>query len=310
MILFLLACLPIGAVLKRWLPPDSVRTINQLLIYVCLPALTLLHTAELRFEARYALPVLMPWVVFGGSWTFFALLGSRLGLSAQSRTALTLTAGIPSVSFVGFPIFEWLYGAEGLKIGVLMSQAGSFLVCSTLGVLLASYYGQPTGFSRDRDPVRARPTAGQLLRNVLMFPTFGAFVLALGMNLAGWSWPPVVRDVLVRLGSPFSFLALVSVGLQLDIRRESWRDRALAWGLGYKLLLAPALIAVLLLLLKQRGPMAEICVLGAGLGPMNTVAVIAARYGLDPPLVARMVGIGIPLSILTVLLFRLLFVAG
>jgi malate permease and related proteins len=284
-VVFLLACLLAGAGLRRWrlLDAGAAPVINQVLLRLCLPALTLLYTADLRFESRYALPVLMPWVVFGGSWAFFRVMQTRLGLTDQSRVALTLTAGIPSVSFVGFPIFEWLYGAEGLKTGVLMSQAGSFLVCGTVGVLLASYHA-PTASGR-------KLSLWQLLLNVLRFPTFGAFVVALVINAIGWHWPPVVRAVLERVGSPFSFLALLSVGLPL------W------WGLGYKLLLAPALVVLLTVgLLHRRDMTADISILGAGLGPMNTVAVIAANYGLDPPLVARMVGIGIPLSLFTVAL--------
>ncbi len=300
-VFFLLICLLAGTVLRQWrvVNGDAPKAINQVLIYVCLPALTLLYASELRFDSRYALAVLMPWVVFAGSWLFFWAMQSRLGLTNQTRTVLTLTAGIPSVSFVGFPIFELLYGSEGLKTGVLMSQAGSFLVCGTVGVLLASYHA-PTKSGQ-------RITAKQLVVNVLQFPTFGAFAVALMVNGLGWHWPLVMREVLQRVGSPFSFLALLSVGMQLDFRPESWQSRGLWWGLGYKLLLAPALIAFLVLfVLNQRGPMAEICVIGSALGPMNTAAVIAANYGLDPPLAARMVGIGIPLSLLTVGLIELI----
>ncbi len=295
-LLFLGLCLLLGLGLRHVLPPQSHRVLNGLLIYVCLPALTLLHTVELRLENRYWLPVLMPWVVFGGSWVFFRLMARRLGLSRQSWAALMLTAGIPSVSFVGFPIFDWLYGAEGLKIGVLMSQAGSFLVCNTVGVGLASYYAA------------TQPSPRQLLTNVLTFPPFGAFLIALTLNLLGWHWPPLLHEGLLRLGNPFGLLALLSVGLQVDFDRDSWRNQALWWGLGYKLLLAPVLVAVWLLALSARGPSAMLCLLGSGLGPMNTIAVIAAQYDLDPPLVARMVGIGIPLSLLTVgLIYALIY---
>jgi malate permease and related proteins len=301
-LLFLLACLLLGTGLRqgRVVNDDTPKAINRVLIYVCLPALTLLYASELQFESRYALAVLMPWGVFLGSWLFFRIIQTRLGLTNQTRIVLTLTAGIPSVSFVGFPIFELLYGPEGLKTGVLMSQAGSFLVCGTVGVLLASYHA-PTKSGQII-------TVKQLAINVLRFPTFGAFALAILLNVLGWHWPSVIREVLQRIGSPFSFLALLSVGMQLDFRPESWQSRALWWGLGYKLLLAPALVAFLVLFtLNQRGPLAEICVIGSALGPMNTAAVIAANYDLDPPLAARMVGIGIPLSLLTVGLIRLMF---
>lgn len=300
-VLFLLICLLAGVALRRGLKlgDNASRVINAVLVYLCLPSLTLLYASELHVERRYALAVAMPWVVFGGSWLFFRFMQPRLRLTSQTRAVLTLTAGIPSVSFVGFPIFELLYGAEGLRVGVVMSQAGSFLVCSTVGILMASYYAP--------GQLAAPPTTRQLLLNVLRFPTFGAFVVALVLNGAGWHWPPLLRDILTRLGSPFSFLALVSVGLQLDFRAASWRSRPLWWGLGYKLVLAPALTAVLVLtLLQQRGPVAELCVLGAGLGPMNTIAVVAASYNLDPPLAARMIGIGIPLSLISVALLYLL----
>ena len=41
----------------------------------------------------------------------------------------------------------------------------------------------------------------------------------------------------------------------------------------------------------------DLCIVGAAIGPMNTAGTIADRYGLDPPLAAQMVGLGIPLSL-------------
>jgi hypothetical protein len=61
-------------------------------------------------------------------------------------------------------------------------------------------------------------------------------------------------------------------------------------------------------ILKQRGIIAEMCVLGAALGPMNTIAIIASNYRLNPTLAAQMVGIGIPLSLAVIFLVRGLLV--
>jgi predicted permease len=96
--------------------------------------------------------------------------------------------------------------------------------------------------------------------------------------------------------------------MQIDFRDKNIHWRALGWGLGYKLILAPALVFVLfVLVLKQRGIVAEMCVLGASLGPMNTIAIIASNYRLNPPLAAQMVGIGIPLSLVTVAFLNFIF---
>lgn len=290
-ILFLLLCLTLGAFLKKVpaLSKDAPFVINNLLLYVCLPAATLLYTSTTRFNSAYALPILMPWLLFIGSFLFFQFLKRFIRFHPHSEAVLILTSGIPSVSFVGFPLFELLYGEEGMQIGVLMSQAGSFLVCSTLGIITASYYAN------------AQAQKWAFLHDVLRFPTFIAFCVALAINLSGWILPIMATDLLRKLAAPFSFLALISIGMQIDFRDKNINWRVLGWGLGYKLILAPALVFVLfVLVLKQRGIVAEMCVLGAALGPMNTIAIIASNYRLNPLLAAQMVGIGIPLSLVTV----------
>ncbi len=292
-IVFLLVCLTLGVFLKRIpaLSKDAHLIINNLLLYVCLPAATLLYTSSTRFNEAYALPILMPWISFGGAFLFFQALKRFLKFHRHTEAVLILTAGIPSVSFVGFPIFELLYGEEGMKIGVLMSQAGSFLVCSTLGIIVASYYAN----------AESKANKWMFLLDVLRFPTFIAFCLALIINFSGLGLPDIVTGLLKKLAAPFSMLALISIGMQIDFRDKNIHWRALGWGLGYKLILAPLLITLLfVIILKQRGIIAEMCVLGAALGPMNTIAIIASNYRLNPALAAQMVGVGIPLSLVTV----------
>ena len=140
-VLFLLLCLVIGAALKKIpaLSKDAPLVINNLLLYVCLPAATLLYTSTTQFNSNYALPILMPWVSFGGSFLFFQGIRRFVKFHPHSEAVLILTSGIPSVSFVGFPIFELLYGEEGMQIGVLMSQAGSFFFWSTIRLNNAGY---------------------------------------------------------------------------------------------------------------------------------------------------------------------------
>ncbi|MGI4737667.1 MAG: AEC family transporter [Janthinobacterium lividum] len=287
-LVLLLVCLGAGAALRRWqlVPPGAAGVLNQLILVLLLPALTFLHLAEVRFDQRFVLPVLMPWLIFGASWVFFAGLGRRLGLARGTVGALILTGGISSVSFVGFPIFEALYGQLGLELGLMMSLAGSILVSVTLGVVVASWYGA------------AAPSWRGVAANALRFPPFLAFVAALAAHAVGYRHPMLVRGVLEKLSAPFPVLALLSVGLQLQLSVPAGRGRLLAWGLGYKLLLAPLVVwAVYVGLARQHGPAVNLCLLGAAIGPMNTAAVMADRYGLDPPLAAQMVGLGIPLSL-------------
>jgi hypothetical protein len=287
-LVLLLVCLSLGAMLRRRrvVPAGGVSVLNQLLVVVFMPALTFLHLAVARLDQRFLLPVLAPWLLFGASYLFFTAVGQRLKFSRGTIGALILTAGISSTSFVGFPIFELLYGPEGLAMGIMMSQAGSFLIGVTLGVAVASWYGA------------AEPSWNAMLSNVLRFPPFLAFVLAMVANALGYQHPDLVRGVLEKLSAPFSVVALLSVGLQMNLAVPRQQTRALVLGLSYKLLLAPLLIYGLYhTLAQQHGRVVDLCVLGAAIGPMNTAAVVADRYGLDPPLAAQMVGLGIPLSL-------------
>ncbi|GAA3927235.1 AEC family transporter [Hymenobacter algoricola] len=287
-LVLLLVCLGLGAVLRRWqlVPASTPAVLNQLLVLVFMPALTFLHLSVARLDRHFLLPVLAPWLIFGVSYLFFSALGRRLQFSRGTIGALILTAGISSTSFVGFPIFELLYGREGLELGIMMSQAGSFLIGVTLGVAVASWYGAQ------------EPSWQAMLGDVLRFPPFLAFVLAMGANALGYQHPELVRGVLEKLSAPFSVIALLSVGLQMNLTVPRHQSRALVLGLSYKLVLAPLLIYGLYhSLAQQPGRVVDLCVLGAAIGPMNTAAVVADRYGLNPPLAAQMVGLGIPLSL-------------
>ncbi|MCA8829383.1 AEC family transporter [Hymenobacter pini] len=287
-LLLLLMCLVVGAWL-RWrqaVPAGTAAVLNQLLVLVFMPALTFLHLADAHLDRHFLLPVLAPWLIFGMSGLLFGTLGPRLGLSRNTVGALIITAGISSTSFVGFPIFELLYGPAGLELGIMMSQAGSFLIGVTLGVAVSAWYGS------------AEPSWRSMAGTVLRFPPFVAFVLALGANAAGYRHPELVRGVLEKLSAPFSVVALLSVGLQMNLKVPQAQRRALGLGLTYKLLLAPLLIFGLYHGLgAQPSRVVDLCVLGAAIGPMNTAAVVAERYGLNPPLAAQMVGLGIPLSL-------------
>ncbi|MBC6605851.1 AEC family transporter [Hymenobacter sp. BT188] len=284
----LLLCLGVGAALRRWrlVPVGAPAVLNQLLVMVFMPALTFLHLAVARLDSHFLLPVLAPWLIFGAAYVFFELVGRRMKLSRATIGALILTGGISSTSFVGFPIFELLYGREGLELGIIMSQAGSFLVVVTLGVAVSSWYGA------------AEPSWKNMLQNVLRFPPFLAFVLAMIANAADYQHPELVRGVLEKISGPFPVIALLSVGLQMNLRVPPAQARPLILGLSYKLLLAPLLIYGLYqAVAHQHGRVVDLCILGAAIGPMNTAAVVAERYGLDPPLAAQMVGLGIPLSL-------------
>src|SRR5262245_20824254 len=64
--LLLAACLVLGMLLRRSgrLPANAAAALNGYVVYISLPALTLVYVHGLELRANLILPALMPWVLF------------------------------------------------------------------------------------------------------------------------------------------------------------------------------------------------------------------------------------------------------
>lgn len=301
----LITCLSLGGILQRTkgFPKDAYLGLNAVIINICLPALTLLYTSEISFEANQLLVILTPYILFISSFIFFKIIAKSLHFDRSTTGALTITAGISSISFVGFPIFELLYGKAGVQMGILMSQAGSFVVCGTLGIMTASYYSA------------SEPSVKSIAKSIFTFPPFVAFCVAVCLNVLDLHFPRYIGEILQKLGSPFTVLALLSVGLQINVSKANIAQKPLLLGLFFKLLVAPLIIFILYLILLQQNMLlhentwiGKMCVVGAALGSMNTASIIAINHKLNPPLASLMIGISIPLSLITAVLWHYLLI--
>ncbi|WP_345160586.1 AEC family transporter [Pontibacter saemangeumensis] len=289
-LILLFGCLALGILLQRVrdFPHNSPLVLNQFIIYISLPALALYYIPDIKLDSTVLLPVGVGWICFAASALFFWSLGKMFGWSRKLVGCLILTAGLGNTSFIGFPVIEALYGAEGLKTAILVDQPGTFVVLSTLGIALAAVFS------------KGQPDVKVITKKILFFPPFLMFILAVLLNVLHLSFPDMLKDVFQRLGSTVTPLALVSVGMQLRIERRSKHWRFLALGLLFQLVLAPLLIYLLYVqMLGVKGELAQITVMEAAMAPMITGSIVAASYGLKPRLANMMVGFGIPLSFLT-----------
>ena len=286
----LVVCFALGIWLHHSgrLPEDAHKVLNAFIINIALPALILRHIPAVRLEGHMLLPALMPWLLFALGAGFFLALGRIWGWSRQTVGGLMLSGGLANTSFVGLPMIETFYGPAFLSVGIIADQLGTYMVLSTLGVLVAtlcSASGAHLGMV-------------ELARRVVFFPPFQALVL--GLALIPFHQPEVVVAVLDRLGGTLAPIALVSVGYQLRLGELNGSTRDLAAGLFFKLLLGPALVAVLLVLgLGAAGKVIQVTIFEAAMGPQIGGAIVAIQHGLNPRLVTLMVGIGIPLSFAT-----------
>ncbi|HEX2465099.1 MAG TPA: AEC family transporter [Thermoanaerobaculia bacterium] len=288
-VILLITCFVIGILLRRSkrLPENAHAAWNGFVIHVSLPALTLVYVHDLRLSAELLFPAAMAWLLFGAGCAFFWVVGRLLRLPPRTVGALMLVGGLGNTSFVGLPMIETYYGARGLGVGILVDQAGTYLVLSTLGILTATYYRQEGGMN-----VRA------IVRKILTFAPFLAFVVSL--VLVRVAYPEWLDALLRRLGGTLVPLALASVGYQIQFKSIRSKLRELGIGLAFKLALGPALIALVFAgLFSARGETIQITIFEAAMAPQIGAAIVALDHDLDPQLVTLMVGIGTPLSFLT-----------
>ena len=111
------------------------------MIYVSLPALALYYIPKITISLALLYPIGVAWLGFGLSFVFFLRFRNVFQNGRKKLIGcLILTGGLSNTSFVGFPIIEALFGSEGLKTAIIVDQPGSFVVVTTLGILVAASF--------------------------------------------------------------------------------------------------------------------------------------------------------------------------
>jgi len=286
-IIFLLA--GIGLQFVRQVPVNIAQYLNKYLIYVVLPILALKYIPEIELELSLLWPISTAWISFGLSWLIFGILGRQMNWKKSLTGCLIITAGLANTSFVGFPIVQALYGGKALKIALLIDQAGSFILVSSVAIIVASIYSEEKKRKRD------------ITRKILTFPPFIFFIIAFVLNFLGFQFSGGVLNVFDLVSKTLTPVALIAVGLQIKVNSDAIRSKYLWLGLGYKLVLIPAVIFVLFgFVFKLEDFVFKISVIETAMAPMITGSIIAISHDLEPKLASLLVGIGIPLSFVTI----------
>src|SRR6218665_204381 len=289
-IILLFLCMITGVALQyvRAFPVNSYVTLNQFVIHISLPALALFYIPKIEISSQLLFPLGIAWVGFLLSYLFFSILGRIFGWSRKLIGCLILMGGLGNTSFVGFPVIEGLYGNKGLQTAIIVDQPGSFMVMATLGIIIAALYS------------RGKPNPKTIVFKIFTFPPFIAFFVAIAMNVLKFDFISDVQSVFQKLGNTVTPIALVAVGLQLKFDKRSKHYGFLTLGLFFKLFLTPAFFFILYkFTLNQDNLQINVSIMEAAMAPMITTSVLATSYGLKPKLSTMMIGIGIPLSFLT-----------
>lgn len=297
MIGFLIATvfLFLGLALQRILPSHAEKAaswVQSYLIYVVLPALALLYIPAIQLSWTFLIPISAAWVTFMLSWAVFGFLGEKLSWGRNVTGCLVIVAGLANTSFLGFPVIEGLYGKDGLPIAFLIDQGGSFLLVSSLSILVGSLYGD------HHESLRKVPL------KILKFPPFGFLVGTLIMSFLEIPTPKELIPMLQLIGKTMPPMALLVIGLRFSIDIQSITSRFFWYGIAYRLLIAPGMVWLIYSRFMDENSLEfKVTVLESGMAPMITGSIIAIQFGLQPKLATLLSGLGMPISAVSIALW-------
>jgi len=301
----IIICLILGQ-LCRFYPKfskDTPKVINAFVLYISLSAVIILKVPELiktlDITFEILIPISMAWLMLLLSYFLFSKIGKYGNWSSAQTGALILTAGLANTSFVGFPLLEALRGSESIKVAVINDQLGTFLAFSTIGLFIANTY------SRQNQEHSFKKS----LLNIIKFPPFLILVTMIILSFSNIYLPSNANKVVSPIAKTLGPLALFAVGFGLKIDRHILKKykSPLLLAITFKLLLAPLLFFIFYrVILQSQSEMTTITILESAMASMISASVICNEFELEPDLANLMVGITIPLSLITVPLLNTL----
>ncbi|MBT8348018.1 MAG: AEC family transporter [Sulfurovum sp.] len=270
----------------RIFPEEAANILNQFVILISLPAMILLQIPKLTLSMDIMTPVIIAWSVMILTAMFTLFISAKLHFSKEVTGALMLVAVLTNSSFLGIPIINAYLGDEALPFILVYDQLGTFLALATYGIFVVANYS-------NRSEINVQIMAVK----ILTFPPFISLVIALFLICT--PFPDVISKVLETLANTIVPIALVAVGLQLQLKLSGHEIKPFATALFIKLIISPMIALVIVKIAGWTNLAASVSVMEAGMAPMITAGAMASLSGLAPRLSSAIVGYGILISFFT-----------
>jgi predicted permease len=269
-------------------PAQTRKVLTSLVYYLLLPALVLsvLWKAELgnttlliALSAAFAVAVGMG----------LSVLSCRACRSSPPVAgAVILAATFPNATYLGLPVLEAAFGPWARGVAIQYDLFACTPLLFTLGILVASRYGNTAEMARNM--------AGELLR----IPALLAAVLAVFLNIMEVPSHAVLDGLLGLLERGVVPLMLFSLGLSLEWNRAHWQTLpSVIPVVVLRLFIVPAIIFLFASVIGLTGEWKAAVVLETAMPSMVLGIVFCDRYNLDVSIHAAAVTITTVLSLLT-----------
>lgn len=283
----------VGFMVKRTglIGSQGQKNLNDLVIYVILPC-NILHAfmnspVEKRFY--YYFEVLL---ISIGIQVFCVFYGKFVFRKEQENRNKCLRYGTicSNAGFLGNPIAEGIYGAEGLVLAsIYLIPQRIMMWTSGLAVFSGTMNRKAT------------------IQKVLTHPCIVMSELGIVLMLTGWKLPDGITGAVDAIGNCNTAMSMMVVGMILaDINVKELWDWTVVKFTFHRLIVIPAVIYVICNFLPLDGKAFGICVLLAAMPAGATTSILAEKYKVDSPFATKMVIFSTLLSLPTICVWSML----
>lgn len=285
--LFLMMAIGFALVQFGMLTEVGLSQMSTLLLYIVAPCIIIKSFQQDGLPSLAVLGVSA--LALGSYYLIFMPLSSLLFRRSEGDTGMVLRFGSAygNTGFMGLPLLAVVLGPEALIFGVI-----SFVVFSisqwTHGVVAMGGAFTP--------------------RKILLNPAVIGLLLGLPLLLFHWKLPVMVNSAISFVADINTPLAMVVIGGQMagaNLVATFTQPRLYLAG-AVKLILLPALVAVLLLPFGLSPLLYCTCVVLAATPTAGTTGIFAQKFGRDTSAAAQLITLTTLLSILTLPVFAVM----
>lgn len=195
---------------------------------------------------------------------------------------------ISNSGFLGNPMVEGIYGADGLLYAALFMLPVR-IVMWTVGMA-----------------VFLKGEKGKLWKNILTHPCIVAIYAGVIVMISGVQFPTFVEKTITGISNCNTPLSMMLVGMMLaEVKPKGLIDKTMVFYASVRLLIIPAVIFALTAYLPIDGMLRGITVIMAGMPAPITTALLSAKYGGDEQYATGMIFLSTLLSLITLPLWCL-----
>lgn len=261
---------------------DQVKGVNNLVVEFTLPALMFVGIATMTLDALLAQSSFLFVLFLGFAGLFLLTLLVSLALLRRSLGEAALQASsvsFPSVAFMGFPIFDGLFGRESLEPISSANVIGVLVIIPATVVLLeidALRSGRGSAGGARPTVSRARAVGAALLRS-LKKPVVWVPLASFGLVLLDIPVPKEMVDMAKLIGQTTSGVALFAAGLVLAAYRLTLTAEIIC-NVVAKMILQPISVALLAFAFALPQSLAHQSILMFALPSATFAALLAPHY--------------------------------